>query len=125
VHDAPHPGTAGALRAILSLYLEDEYPHAARIAEVFGVSVRSLQRKLSRAGVSDSERVDETRVAIAMERLAESDGTILELAMSIGCNDSSHFTRAFRRETSISPREYRRNARSATLGRAQLTQPGV
>ena len=71
-------------------------------------SVRTLQRRLQESGLSYSELVNELRFETAARLLRETDATALEIALEVGYEDPSHFSRAFKRLAGISPREYRR-----------------
>ncbi|MBY4640680.1 AraC family transcriptional regulator [Gluconacetobacter entanii] len=48
------------------------------------------------------------RVEYAKELLCQSDKSVIKLALTIGYESSSHFAQVFRRETGISPRDYRK-----------------
>lgn len=50
------------------------------------------------------------RIEWAKERLHEQNSDILEIAIDCGFKDASHFSRAFKAMTGMSPREYRRHA---------------
>ncbi|MCB9915610.1 MAG: helix-turn-helix domain-containing protein [Planctomycetes bacterium] len=43
--------------------------------------------------------------------LRQTDRPILDIALDLGYTDPSNFTRAFRRETGVSPRAFRHHAR--------------
>ena len=75
------------------------------------VSVRTLQRKLSGAGLSYSDLLGAARFENAARLLRDSDDKIIEIALSSGYADPAHFTRAFRRISGITPREYRSQSR--------------
>jgi AraC-like DNA-binding protein len=81
--------------------------HAAAAAA--GSSVRSLQRRLMELRVSYSEVVERVRFRIASELLHDERVKIIEIAFAAGYSDPAHFTRAFRRWTSLTPHEYRRS----------------
>jgi AraC-like DNA-binding protein len=77
---------------------------AARAA---GLSVRSFQRRLADAGACYSELVDRVRFRKAMDWLHDPHVKIIEIAFALGYSDPAHFTRAFRRWTSLTPLQYR------------------
>lgn len=97
-----------SLQRILVSYLRDGYPSVDFAAEIAGMSRRTLQRRLGRAGLSYSELVDRARFDIATRLLSQTDATSLEIAFETGYEDPSHFARMFRRLSGCSPREYRR-----------------
>lgn len=101
----------GALRLMLPSYLDDGVPTVAEVAEMAGISVRSLQRKLSGASLSYSDLLGAARFENAARLLRDSDAKIIEIAFSSGYTDPAHFTRAFRRISGITPREYRDQSR--------------
>lgn len=100
-----------ALRLMLPSYLDEGAPSVAEVAEIAGISVRSLQRKLSGAGLSYSDLLGAARFENAARLLRDSDAKIIEIAFSSGYADPAHFTRAFRRISGITPREYRSQSR--------------
>ncbi|MGX5733314.1 helix-turn-helix domain-containing protein [Bosea thiooxidans] len=112
--DAAGPSGAdiiSALRMMLPSYLDEGAPTVAEVAEMAGISVRSLQRKLSGAGLSYSDLLGAARFENAARLLRDSDAKIIEIAFSSGYADPAHFTRAFRRISGITPREYRDQSR--------------
>lgn len=116
----PHGDEAGpsgheivaAVELLLPSYLDDRIPTVAVIAEMAGISIRSFQRKLSSAGVSYSDLLDIVRFKNASKLLQSTDSKIIDVAFSSGYTDPAHFTRAFRRFTGVTPREFRAKWRS-------------
>ncbi|MFA9470941.1 MAG: helix-turn-helix domain-containing protein, partial [Deltaproteobacteria bacterium] len=51
--------------------------------------------------------VDGARLDLATRMLAQTDATAAEIGNVVGYSDASHFARAFRRFTGMSPGEYR------------------
>jgi AraC-like DNA-binding protein len=86
---------------MLPSYLDDRIPTIAEIAEMAGISIRSFQRKLSGAGVSYSDLLDGAKL------LRDTNAKIIDVAFSSGYTDPAHFTRAFRRFSGVTPREFR------------------
>lgn len=78
------------------------------LADLAGMRMRSLQRRLSEAGTSYSELFEKAHIEKSIEMLGNKDVKIIDVAFSMGYNDPSHFSRAFRRLTGVSPRDYRR-----------------
>ena len=81
-------------------------------AEMAGISVRSLQRRLHSSQLDFGRLVEEARLASARRMLGEPGLKIVEVAAELGYTDSANFTRAFRRWTGVAPRDFRR-ARAA------------
>lgn len=102
----------GALKLMLPSYLDEGVPTVAEIAEMAGISVRSFQRKLSNMGLSYSGLVDGVRFENAAKLLRDTDAKVIDVAFSSGYTDPAHFTRAFRRVSGITPREFREQQRS-------------
>lgn len=104
---APAPDFVGSLRQLIRLMLPHGYPDVTFVAAVSGKSVRSLQRQLAAAGLSYSHLVDQVRFERAVNLLKQPDVKLIEIAAELGYTDSANFTRAFKRWTSTSPREFR------------------
>jgi AraC-like DNA-binding protein len=87
---------------------------AESLAEIAGVSLRTLQRVFR-------ERFDTTPMSWLMEaRLLEAarviragDDPVTKIAYRVGFKDPSHFTRRFKARFGVSPNEYRRGAEGA------------
>jgi len=87
---------------------------AETLAEIAGVSLRTLQRIFR-------ERFDTTPMSWLMEaRLLEAarviragDDPVTKIAYRVGFKDPSHFTRRFKARFGVSPNEYRRGAEGA------------
>ena len=101
----------GSLRAAIGSYLSDGRPDIRLAAEMSGLSERTLQRRLGSAGLSFRTLLDQVRLERAKSMLADADAPITDIAYDLGFSDAAHFTRAFRRWTAVSPREYRRRFR--------------
>jgi AraC-like DNA-binding protein len=95
------------LKLMLPSYLDEGAPTITEIAEMAGISVRSFQRKLSGMGLSYSGLVDVVRFENAAKLLRETDAKVIDVAFASGYTDPAHFTRAFRRISGTTPREFR------------------
>jgi AraC-like DNA-binding protein len=104
-----------AVKLMLPSYLNDRIPTLAEIAEMAGISIRSFQRKLSSAGVTYSDLLDGVRFENAAKLLRDTNAKIIDIAFSSGYTDPAHFTRAFRRFSGVTPREFR-GKREAAIG---------
>jgi len=100
-----------SLKLMLPSYLDGRAPVLAEIAEMAGVSVRSLQRELFRAGVTYSALLDAVRFDNARKLLRDTDSKIIEIAFASGYTDPAHFTRAFRRVAGVTPGQFREQSR--------------
>ena len=115
VNDGPEPVSrlrfVDGLRAVLGAYLPDGYPSARFSAALMNVSERTLARRLADCGLTYGTLVDEVRFAEAKTLLLEPALRVGDVALSVGFNDQSNFTRMFRRVGGLTPREYRRAIR--------------
>jgi AraC-like DNA-binding protein/ActR/RegA family two-component response regulator len=79
------------------------------MASYVGVSARHLTRCFhAEMGISPITYLNRYRVKKAKQLLEMGDQSITEIAEAVGFSSSNYFTDAFRRETGISPRDYRR-----------------
>jgi AraC-like DNA-binding protein len=99
---------AGSIRQVAGVLLREGTPRVETVAEIAGMPVRSWQRRLRAEGHSYSELVEQARYLAARALLRDGDIKITEIALDVGYSDTSHFDRAFRRWTGITPREFRR-----------------
>jgi AraC-like DNA-binding protein len=97
-----------ALRRLIRPYLGAGCPGIGEVAELAGMSTRSLQRKLAEHGCSYSGLVQEARYEVACELLADPAVKIIDVAFAAGYEHPQHFARAFRHVAGLSPRAYRR-----------------
>lgn len=100
-----------SLKLMLPSYLDDKIPPLTDIAEMAGLSTRSLQRKLAYAGLTYSDLVETARYELASKLLHNTDSKIIDIAFSSGYADPAHFTRAFRRISGVTPRQFREQSR--------------
>ena len=99
--------------------MSNGYPAIERVAEHIGSSVRTLQRRLSEAGVTHTALVEHARRDMALKKLKTTRLPIGQVAKELGFRDPSSFSRAFQRWTGMSPRTYRRILRQTALGAEQ------
>jgi AraC-like DNA-binding protein len=76
------------------------------IANSLNVSSSTLQRRLRKESTSYQSLLDSTRRELALEYLREGQHSIADVAFLLGFADQSNFTRAFRRWTGKTPRQY-------------------
>lgn len=85
------------------------------IAEKFYIHPDSMSRLFrEQAGISFKEYVIKTRVERAKKKLCYTDESISRVAASVGYADTAYFAKHFKRETGMTPKEYRKNARGTT-----------
>ena len=105
---------ASSLKFILRAYLPDGYPKVELAAEIAGLSVRTLQRRLAQQGLSYSALVKHLRYEAASQLLKNSDIRMIDAANELGWGSQSTFTRAFSDIAGISPSEYRARTKRVT-----------
>jgi AraC-like DNA-binding protein len=98
---------AGQVRALLIELLPTGDASQKRIASTLARSTSSLQRQLDLEGCSFSEVRDGARKILAQDYIREGELSFNEIAFLVGFSDQSNFSRAFRRWTGASPREWR------------------
>lgn len=113
LQDAPPTRSfQGSLRQALGPLLSRNDLEIEDVAEITRLSVRTLQRRLARSGQSFRGLLQELRFARAIERMQDPTVKLIDVAFDLGFSDPAHFTRAFRRWTGVSPREFRRVLRA-------------
>lgn len=96
-----------SLKQLLRPYLQDGYPNIKLAAEIAGASVRTLQRRLSKVGLSYSGLVQQLRFEAAAQLLKNPDIKMIDAAYELGWGSPTTFTRAFHNIAGVSPSEYR------------------
>ncbi|WP_233475479.1 helix-turn-helix transcriptional regulator [Bradyrhizobium brasilense] len=109
-----------ALKLSLPSYLDQGGLTIMQAAEMMGVSTRSLQRRLSLAGLTYSGLLEQARFNNAAKLLGSTEIKIIDVAFSSGYADPAHFTRAFRRISGCTPREFRQRSSN---GQATIDRP--
>lgn len=99
------------LKLMLPAYLDEGTTALADVADIAGVSTRTLQRKLAHLGLTYSDILETARYENASRLLRDTDCRIIDVAFSSGYTDPAHFSRAFRRLTGVTPRQFREQSR--------------
>ncbi len=95
----------GRLLLMLGTEMED-------VSKVFGISGRTLKRRLSEEDTSLSSIVEGIRLAEAERLLIESSLPVTEISGALGYAHLPSFTRAFKRVAGRSPSDFRSDSRS-------------
>ena len=82
------------------------------IADLIGISERTLRRRLANGGTNYNKILEQNRLAIAKEKLINSNDSIIEIAEDLGYQYPEHFSRAFKRWIGMSPRIFRQKLSS-------------
>lgn len=88
--------------------LKGRSPGLTELAQVCGLSTRSLQRKIKlTTGVSATSYVTQAQLAHAKSLLAANQVPLKEIAHSLGFSNYSNFSQAFLKVVGITPSAYR------------------
>lgn len=113
---APLPRTvAEQLIELLNPYVGDDPISKEMAADIVGLSPRTLQRRLVREQTNFAQIIDRIRLHKARTLLDEGAMKMIDISLALGYGDAPSFTRAFRRWTGVSPREYRQLALSGDI----------
>jgi AraC-like DNA-binding protein len=80
-----------------------------RVANEMAMSPSALQQKLAQRNSSFQDLLAQVRQSLALAYMEQARVSITEMSFLLGFADTSSFTRAFRRWTGKSPRDYRRD----------------
>jgi AraC-like DNA-binding protein len=115
---SPSPRSfAEKVRAAIGDELATGSPGVEQVARRLAISPRTLHRRLSGAGTSYGELVDDVRRSQAMLHLAGSQFTIGEISSLLGFGHPNAFHKAFKRWTRMTPAQYREEAHMLSSGR--------
>src|SRR5258707_14742359 len=103
----------------------DRFPTAEEVAELLGLSLRTLHRRLARDGLSYQSVLDSMRRRVATEFLENTHLSMDQVAERVGFADATSFRKAFRKWTGHSPTHYRRGGLDALSAQTTETCPGV
>lgn len=91
----------------------------SRIARKLGLPARSVSTAVNRIhGMSVSQYVNEFRIRFACEQLVRTELPVTSVMFEAGFISKSNFNREFLRVTGISPTEYRRREKAASVSNA-------
>ncbi|WP_076866531.1 helix-turn-helix domain-containing protein [Bradyrhizobium mercantei] len=109
IFDLPDPADLpGRLSVLIELELLGRRPTLSSIASRSGLTPRTLQRKLSEAGLSYRDLLRNALQRRAVTLLCQKDRSIGEIASMLGYDDPAHFSRAFERWSGAAPSRWRR-----------------
>ncbi|MEO1201107.1 MAG: AraC family transcriptional regulator ligand-binding domain-containing protein [Pseudomonadota bacterium] len=101
---------ASQVRESVANALSSGVPTISKIAGRFGMSGRTLQRRLADDGHTFQLLVDAARRELAERLLKGTDYSLAEVAFLTGFSEQSAFTRAFKRWAGQTPRSFRLEA---------------
>lgn len=96
--------------------LAGKRPTLPHVARELGLSARTLQRRLTDAGITFQQLVEDTRRELARHYLKQQTVELNEAAYLLGYEDSNSFFRAFHIWEGTSPGEWRTQHRAVGIG---------
>ncbi len=109
--------------ALVQSYLGKHFASPLRLSQLAqqaGLSERSLTRRFKQAtGQSPLDYLNTLRLRTARELLQQSNLAISDIAQTAGIPDPNYFSRLFRREYGVTPKQYREGVRG------KLFSPGA
>jgi len=93
--------------AVLDASNKNLLPTLDSVSDLFGISPRSLQRRLDAEGSTFFQVVDGWRCNRALKAVSDPSLRICEIAEKLRYSETAHFTRAFKRWTGIPPKSFR------------------
>lgn len=95
------------VKRVIAQLLSDGLPNMSDIARRFGLSQRTLHRRLGEEGITFQTLLDDARRELAMGLLVNSDYSLAEVSFLTGFSEQSAFNRAFKRWSEQTPASYR------------------
>ena len=80
------------------------------MADKFGISTKTLQRRLTALGLSFQSLLDETRLSMAKKHLANNSLNLNQISIELGFTEPRSFYRWFNKLTQQTPGEFRKNS---------------
>lgn len=98
---------ASEVRELLITLLPSGKSNQKTIAKRLNRSLSTLQRQLQNEGTNYKDILEHTRKNLATDYVLDGQLSLGQIAYMLGFSDQSNFSRAFKRWTDTSPREYR------------------
>ncbi len=98
--------TSNKVKKILFSYLAEGAFTQQNIARCLAMSPRKLQRKLNEEGTTYTELLNDFRKNMAIKLILKKVMPLSEVSCTLGFNNQSNFTRAFKRWTGTTPNQY-------------------
>ena len=92
----------------LPSYLGTQRLTETLLSDITGMSFRTLQCTLDKQCTSYSRILDQARFQKAQSLLKETNEKLLNISLMLGYENASTFSRAFKRWSGVSPREFRK-----------------
>ncbi|SDF52138.1 MULTISPECIES: AraC family transcriptional regulator [unclassified Duganella] len=104
---ASQPAITQQVHAAIIASLSSGQVRLASIAEALKLSPRTLQRKLSEAGATFQQVLDQARFALAREYLKRPELNLVDIAFLLGYQEQSAFNHAFKEWAGVNPGAWR------------------
>ena len=102
-------GFVSEIRGVIESELAGGDVRLESTATALGMSGRTVQRRLEAESLSYADVVDEVRLEAAKIMMLNPRLSLTEIAYLVGFDEQSSLSRAFKRWTGKSPRDYRRS----------------
>ena len=102
------------LQLTIEQSLKDGCFHQQEVAKIFGISAKTLQRRLATLGLNFQTVLDETRLKLAKQYLHESTLNLNQISVELGFTEPRSFYRWFNKLTQQTPGEYRKSVTNNT-----------
>lgn len=97
----------------IQLHLEEELS-LNYLAEQFGKNASTLSHSFSKeTGISLTKYIQQTRIREAIRLFNTTDFPVSDVAIMVGYQDFSYFSKIFSSQTGMSPREYKRRGKES------------
>ncbi|MDT8990291.1 AraC family transcriptional regulator [Curvibacter sp. APW13] len=98
------------LRQWIAAQLQGGVPTREQAAQAFGLTPRTLARRLQHESVHFSALVDQARRQLACQAVGQTQRNFTDIAQSLGFAEAAVFHRAFKRWTGRTPGQWRQDA---------------
>ena len=100
------PDFQAFIRLLMKGYLDEKFS-LHDLADLIGLSYRTLQRRLAENDTSFSALLEQCRFESSKDLIDQNALSLSEIGFELGYSDVAHFSRAFKRWSGMSPRQYR------------------
>lgn len=110
--DTYHQQDLARIRHVMHEHLHDVEFTLSDLARAAGMSLRKVQKLVRTTGSTPNAWLYEARIDRAKTLLLATDQAVASVSDEVGFRDVSHFSRVFRRQTGMSPADFRGRART-------------
>lgn len=107
------PGLPQDIEALLMRELLKGEATLQHISQLLGMPPRTLQSRLSAAGLSYRDLVERVRLKLALQHLSDHQTPLTQIASLLGYANQTGFQSAFKKWTGLTPGEFRRQQLAA------------